>query len=249
MIAQRIPVLSGGWRPNMLGDALRGAWDAERTDLITLSGSTVTSWLDTVAGYNAAQGVLASRPIYSATSFNGRPGLTFDGLDDEMTYAGVGLFPTGATAGELWALVDQTALVADTTARNILGYGGASFPTARNIRRVVVSGVNRARAVVGDGAATSNTTNLLSDFSGRQVIRAKVGASETLVNVSGTEDPTPTAVVPGTGSVRTRIGAATSGTAADFFQGVINYAAITTTLTSEQAAQMVQFLKSRGGIP
>lgn len=248
MIPQLVPVLSGAWSPSHLGALLLGAWDAERSDLITTAGSAVSSWRDVVAGYDASQAVGASRPAYSATSFNGRPGITFDGSDDELTFAGVGAFPVGASAGEIWSLADQTALVADTTNRDLFAYGGGTFPTSRVIRRIVLSGVNRARAITGDGAASQNTTNTLVDFSGRQIVRAIVGATQTRINVSGQEDPTPTAVVPATGSVRTRIGASPLGTAAFFYQGVINYVAITGPLTDAQSAQMIQFLKSRGGI-
>src|SRR5688500_3331977 len=69
----------------ILGASLLAWWTADRADLITLSGSQVTSWKDVVAGYDVVQGVGGSRPLWSATSFNGAPSLTFDAIDDELT--------------------------------------------------------------------------------------------------------------------------------------------------------------------
>lgn len=249
MIPQLVPVLSGGgWTPAQLGTSLLGAWDAERSDLITLVGSVVSSWRDVVAGYDAAQATGVARPAYSATSFNGRPGLTFDGADDELTYAGVGAFPVGSAGGEIWALLDQTALPADTANRRILSYGGGLNNNSRQLIRTVSLGVNRALGSTGYGTSATNTQNNLVDFSGRRVARLIVGSAQTKINVDGQEDPSPSTVTPNTSNTRTRIGANTAATASLFLQGVVNFAAITGPLTDEQSALMIQFLKARGGI-
>ena len=48
---------------------------------VSLLGSLVTGW-DSHTGGTATQGLTTSCPAYSATSFGGFPGITFDGTDD-----------------------------------------------------------------------------------------------------------------------------------------------------------------------
>src|SRR5690606_10199289 len=100
------------------------------------------------------------------TTFNGRPGLTFDGADDFLEYAGVGVFPASSTAGELWALVSQDALPADTTARYAVGYGGSTSPTGRGLRRGVSGGVNQATALWGVSGGSNAIASAPGDYSG-----------------------------------------------------------------------------------
>jgi len=79
---------SGGgspWTPaRLVGNGLT-TW--LRADLgLTLAGSAVSSWADqSGSGRNWTDGSVAGRrPAYSATSFNGKPGITFDGATDYL---------------------------------------------------------------------------------------------------------------------------------------------------------------------
>ena len=76
------------WRPTELATAL---WlDAEDTSTITLNGATVSQWADKSGnGRNAAQATAASQPTYTAGGLNGKPVLTFDGVNDVMSFQGV----------------------------------------------------------------------------------------------------------------------------------------------------------------
>lgn len=241
----RLPVVSsvGSFTPLALGNALYDMWDAEMASTITLSGSSVTEWRSVKNGYAAVQAVSGARPVYSATSFGGRPGVTFDGVDDELTYAGVGNFPTAAVPCEIWALVDQTALVADTTARYAFSYGGNTFTTQRGLRRGVTTGVNRAGLLFGTGAVTS-TAMAPGDYSGRSGLRLEVMATEGYASLNGNRS-TAAAGVPATGATLTRIGASTEG--ANFFQGRVSAIAVTALLTDAQAAQMSGWQNIRRG--
>lgn len=74
------------WTPYLIPTAL---WlDANDTSTITLNGSTVSQWNDKSGnGRNAVQANATSQPLYSATAINGKPALTFDGVDDIMKTA------------------------------------------------------------------------------------------------------------------------------------------------------------------
>lgn len=234
-----------GWSPAALGASLLGWWDAERSDKIALSGSAVTSWTDLVGGYAATQSVGASRPLYSATSFNNRPGLTFDGLDDELTLSSAP-FPVGASAGEIWLLLDQLTPGADATSRPLLAYGGGSSATARRVQRISSAGTNRGQYLVGDGAAPVSSTETTVNLSGPVLIRAETSPTQSRLHVNGVAGGLAT-VVPATGSVRFRMGATDAGTSPSgaFGNMVFNSVIITGALTEPQKTSLETFLNAR----
>lgn len=233
-----------GWSPVALGSSLLAWWDAEVSSSLTTSGGNVVTWADLVGGYAPTQAVGGSRPAYSASGFNGRPVVTFDGVDDELTLTGVPSgIPTGATPCEMWGLVDQTALAADTTGRYVVCYGNGITTGARSLQRVVVSGQNRPRIGAGDGVAAPNST-LAADLSGRKLIRGIANGTDIVVEMDGTRS-TPTASVPATATSRLRIGAGASTSAANFFQGGMSALIITAPLSDAQAANLKTFLSRR----
>lgn len=228
----------------VLGASLLAFWDAERSSTLTLSGSSVTTWTDRKAGYAPTQAVGGSKPAYSATSFNGRPGLTFDGADDYLELGSVP-FPAGASPSEIWYLGSQDSLPADTNPRAMFDYGDGAN-ARRQLRRTVNAGSNRPQLVIGTGAGIFGVENT-GDFSGKHVIRAIAGATQSSVVFDGGTPATST-VTPATGTNRTRIGANAASSAGLYFQGVISAILVTAPLTTDQAAQLTQYLKTRGGI-
>ena len=233
-----------GWTPAALGSSLLGWWDAERTDKLTLSGSSVSTWTDVVGGYAATQGVSGSKPSWDANAFGGRPGVIFDGADDELTLGSVP-FPVGANASEIWALVDQQAPGADVNTRAFFTYGDVTN-TSRRAQRYSTGGANRLQSVVGSGAANVGA-DVIADFSGRCVARVIVSGTDTTAAVNGTSGSAQ-AVIPSTATSRTRLGATSASTAANFWQGQINTVIVTNPLSTGQAAQLLAYLKARGGI-
>jgi hypothetical protein len=232
------------WTPTALGSALFAWWDTRRPDLITQSGGSVSSWKDIVSGLDATQGVGAAKPTYGATSFNGGPGISFDGTDDTLETIGIGPIPGGAGATDVWLLLDQAALVDDTAIRVSLSWGDSAANSRRDIRRYV-SGGNRANTYVGDGGAGgANTTNTTVDFSGRHVQRAIITATSVQQDVDGVAG-SPTAVVPATGTTRLRLGANSANTAGSPGNVIISAALITGPLTDAQAAQLYAYLNRR----
>lgn len=236
-----------GWKPVDLGAALYDMWDADQAASLTLSGASVNSWQTAKNGYSAAQAISAGKPQYSASAFNGRGNVRFDGSDDELTLAGVGNFPTGAAPCEIWALVDQQLPTTTPGVRCIVGYGSDSGNASRRLLREVVGGVNRAQILVGNGTSTVAVNDTNVDFTGKHVVRAQIRATGASISVDG-QPPVSAAVSPATGTTRTRLGATNFSTAQAFWSGDIAFVAITTELTTEQSAKMLAYLKSRGGI-
>jgi len=221
-------------------------WDAEVAASLTLSGASVTTWTDIVGGYAPTQSNAGFKPQWSATSFNNRPGITFDGTDDYLELASVP-FPVDANPCEIWVLVSQSALAADTASRTIFAYGSSASTGTRRTSRSVTTGVNRALTFSGSGGGTSSAENGSIDFSGIHVVRTIVTATTIETNVDGT-GMTPVGVVSATGATRTRIGATTTNTVSGFFQGVANTILVTPPLGTGQAAALMAYLKARGGI-
>lgn len=229
------------WVPTDLGDSLIAWWDA--SEGVSLSGSQVTAWADRKSGHSVTQGTAAARPLWSATSFGGKPSLTFDGIDDLLNMESLP-FMSGATPGEIWAVVQQDALVADTGARRLISIGGATL-SSRYIRRFVSGGVNRVHALVGDGTSLVQSGIPAVDASSRHVVRGVFTATSVQAGVDGTLG-TSAAVVPNTPATRVNIGASSSSAiGAEYWQGKIRDVIVTDPLSTNQAGQLQTFLSAR----
>lgn len=231
----------------ILGPALKGYWDAMRTDLITQSGGGVTSWKDIIAGYDAVQAVSAARPIYTATGFNAAPALSFDGTDDELTLPSVP-FPVGASPCNIYALVDQQASPGDGVSKRIVTYGRANA-VSRYPQRFVSGGVNRFQFAVGNGSITPVSSQTTIDFTGRHVAFGQIVTGGNLnTAVDGVAGSVGNSVAT-TATDRTVVGASAADFRTNFWQGLI--AAILITDGSEtqgQIDQVTNYLKTRGAI-
>lgn len=218
--------------PIDLGDSLLAWWSADRTDLMTLSGAQVTSWRDAKNGYDVVQAVAGARPLYSATSFNGAPGLSFDGTDDALVLASQP-FPIGANPSEIWAVLSQDDVSA--TARVSVGYGSISS-ASRRLGKSKVDGVNtRGDVVIGGGTSFTGTT---VEVSGRLVHRGQIGATQSTQTINGTADGSVTAV-PGGDTTRVVLGASPGGVAGtSFWLGQLRDIIVTGSLTAEQIAKL-----------
>lgn len=232
------------WKPSDLGTDLLAFWDAEVPASITLAGALVNSWADQVGGYSAAQTIGSLKPIYSATSFNGRPGVAFDGTDDYLLYGALpASFPVGAGASELWGLVSQDFPGTQAGNQTILSYGDFGNLNCRRIYRAAVATVNRATVV-----ATAVVSDTLVDFSGIHVARGQIAATSVSIAVDGNAATT-TATVPATAAAGgVALGALTTGTNR-FWKGPMNAVLVTKPLSAPNAALLLQFLKTRGGLP
>jgi hypothetical protein len=235
----------GGLSPiTILGSKALAWWTADRANLITLSGSQMTSWKDVVAGYDCVQAVSGARPLWSATSFNGAPAASFDGSDDEMTLTGVPVaFPTSADPGEIWGILQQDALPADASTRRLFSYGGATNNDSRYATRTVAGGVNRGGLTAGTGASTVSAADAIANYSSRHVQRNVITGSQIRLSIDNGAATADVACVPATGTTRGRIGASTSGIG--FWNGKVRDIIVTSILTTDEAAALLAWALPR----
>lgn len=224
------------WSPLSLGASLLAWWDSSVG--VALSGAAVTSWTDRKAGLALAQGTGVNRPTFDATSFNGVPGVTFDGVDDSLTLDSAAL-PSGANPHELWAVVQQDELAGNAGVRTIFIFGGTASNTARSIGR---TNNNVLFAYCADGASSS-AASAPGSFAGRQLARARTNGTNTFIQRDGGAEAS-IAQVPATGSTRMRMGAFHTGTS-QFWLGKIRDVIVTGALSADQAAQLQKFLLAR----
>jgi hypothetical protein len=109
------------WNPSMISTAL---WlDAADASTITESSGAVSQWNDKSGnGRHLAQADANFRPLLVSNSFNNRPSLQFDGIDDRLANTAVGL-PQGASARSLFAVYRPNRT---TDSNGICGQGGTA---------------------------------------------------------------------------------------------------------------------------
>jgi hypothetical protein len=108
-------VAGGGkaWTPSEL-QSLPVLWyDAAAPQTITLNGAGVSQLNDRgLSGFNLVQATASRQPVFSATSFNGRPGIQFDGAGDvlaRLSTSSTGLFGPAGTTGNLFIVGRYTS--------------------------------------------------------------------------------------------------------------------------------------------
>lgn len=197
---------------------LKAWWDAERSDLVTVTGAGVSSWKDNIGGFDLVQGTNGNRPPYSATSFNGRPGVTFSiASSTYLRLSGVpSAFPTAANPGEIWAVIDQATPASSTTVCTIFRYGATTTAATRSMRRDSVAAVNRLNAVAELGS-TEGTV----DFTGRHIVRGIFSGADVVSEIDGVQAAA-TVAAANTGTSNVTMGATTAASPALFFGGTVH---------------------------
>lgn len=189
----------------------------------------------------AAVFVAAGGPVKASNSFNGKPGVTFDGVDD-LFELGSCPYPAGAATSGCWVLCQQNALAADVTDRIAFSWGAVAL-TERTVGRIVVTGVNRGKVFTG----VQSAVDTFVDLSSRHVIRGHVGAgTATLISVDG-NGLSSVSATPATTATRSRIGAnALAAATGSFWNGVIREIIVEDgTLTPSEANALQNYLLAR----
>lgn len=233
------PASLGSWAPTDLGASLIAWWDAGSG--VTESGGAVSAWADSVGALTVAQGTAGNKPTYSATSFRGAPGITFDGTDDYLSVNSTGSLPSGNSAREAWVLVQQTALVADATDRRVISWGSTNSVARTEVFRRVQSSNNVVAGFVGTGSGSVGAfgPNGFDDYRSARVVVTTAAISAYMNGVAGT----PNSVTSNTTTARTTIGASTA--LSGFWQGQIAAILVTGALTIDQAKYLTAYLTRR----
>jgi len=243
----------GVWVPSDLGSVLNSHWTADDhgTSNMTDDGSgLISAWKARVSAVNPIA-VTTARPTWTSTAFNTLyTGMTFDGTTDVIgTATGVSGLITGATAGYIFTVVDQTALVADTGQRTIGGYGATGAGGGRFLLRTVTSGANRLRISTGTAAPLDDVS---VDFSSRHMVLAGFAASGVIsgwIDGAVTSPATSATTVPNTGTSRVRLGASINTSADLFWQGVIrHFMVLTGALTAVDIDKLFGWAAWDGGL-
>jgi hypothetical protein len=241
--------LRGDYEPpanpfTIYGSSLSAMWSAEEYRLMTDDGAgLISNWKDRVSGL-AVTATTTARATWGAASFNSAyPGLTFDGSANCYVATSFAALPTGATAGEIWAV--GTA-VSSANAGYCAAYGTSGAATDRSVRHGTASDT----AVISDGSTASTgpaSSPLTSPFilCGQWSGTAMTG----FVNGNAFAGNPATIATLNTGTTRLRIGALNGTSAASFFQGVLALVAVTSVVSSTaQRQKMEGFLAWKYGL-
>lgn len=224
---------------------LYGRLDAEAAGRITVDGSNgVSAWVDGISGQSFSQATSSARPIYSATSFNGRPGITFDGVDDNLRNTGTQAWPLTGDY-EIWMLVIS---IPATVSANQIFINWPTTATGKNtaLRR----NANSTNGVFLSGNGTTNAgPNIDAVVPGLpQVWRGIADGANIQTEIDGVGS-TLTACVPSLDSSASRntIGANSASTAAAFANVAINLIMVTRRLPDDLATKNRRYLLGRAG--
>lgn len=224
------------WIPTNLGSSLLGWWDASHG--VTHSSGSVSAWVDRVGSYSAAEAT--NQPTYSATSFNGGPGITFDGTDDLLTVASQP-FPSGTNSSEIWLVCDLPGMAASS--QPLFAYGGSANGSVRRIVRASGNVLNFGADNTGTPVVVQDNSQ---DWGGRRVLRMKVTATELRYAIDGSALSSATALTPSTGTTRVRIGASTLASPT-FGNVIFSDILITSALDNSQQTRMNKWALWRRG--
>lgn len=227
---------SRAWTPYDLGPGCLAAWwsaDDHGTARMTDDGSgLISSWSDRVTGL-AVTGTTTARPTWTSTALNSaKAGLTFDGTANTLATTTLTALPTGAVAGEIWAVLSQSKAGSVSGNFAAMRYGGTTDGTFRGLGRVNGAGnTNRARVAVDGTTAANILDDGVQDFGGAagHVLRGQFSGTTLTGEMDGTTfstSPASGVTTLATGTTRLRLGASTSGTAGNFWQGVLRHVII-----------------------
>lgn len=250
-----------GFSPNNIA-GLKIWLDASDTSTLTLTGSSVDSWTDKVAGHVFAQSVAGSKPTSGAT-VNGLNAITFDGSDDYLNKA-AGNILTGSQ-GIVFTVIKTPAAFPAGNA-GVFATGSDSSPTTGAFCAVsgyqVVTGVRYNRLIekssAGDaqttirGSATQSTSTtyiLAQSSSGSAYGLRNNGVAETINVVAGADNGNWWGN--NTGVDNTTVGAILrAGSLANIYSGVLcevlAYDAVT--LSAGQISQVETYLATKWGV-
>lgn len=229
------------WTP-VASRQVAGWWNPREVLTLSLSGGAVETYRNVIGSALLIQTTGSRRPVWNGDAFgSGRPGLVFDGMDDRLERPAVPPFASGADPGEIWAVVRQDALVADTGTR-IAVSAGSSASNQRAAARIVASGANRAQAIGRDGTSQQFAQDTTVAFGARHVLRCVFDTTSVSLEIDGVVTTTVTSAL-GTGTGRSALGCNAGTTPANFWNGAIgDVVPVNGRLPPDEAKRMRDYL-------
>ncbi len=204
----------------ILGSALAAWWSADDhggANMTDDGAGLISSWKDRVAALDCT-GATTARPTWTAAGFNGRAGVTGDGVANALTVTSTTGLPTAADPGVVFAVFSTTLV--DATARFPINYGGTA--TSRGMRQNNATGllVTCDAGAVGPSVAfTAAGSFIVLSIATGALLQGRINGS-----AAGSS-----AVVPNSGTNRLRLFSNSNGAgAAGFLGGTIRQAGVIT---------------------
>jgi hypothetical protein len=204
------------WNPSMIQTAL---WlDASDATTINQSSNLVSQWNDKSSNGRNATASSSARPTYSATSFNSKPGMTFDGTANVLRADGlasiaqgsdtpfhafvVGNIPNNTTFRVLWAFGNTASTdyfhqfrLTDTNALNTARRG--VFPDDASLTGSSGSGANKLFGLAFTGTTAVLYQNGSQDATGA-MNTGTLGANVNNFSIGAVTRNTVSGYLPGT---------------------------------------------------
>jgi hypothetical protein len=237
------------FKPADLGSKLIAHFNAEvgvTYAAVAAGAGAVSAWTDQKGGLAPSQATGANQPSYQPATLNGyRPQIRLNGSTTYLRNTGIGSLPSAATAGEMWALLDQAAAAGDGgAARVAAAHGGGASTSRRDIRRTTDGTTNSFKANAANGAETLVTNSSVA-FTGLHVVRHIVTGTAQQADLDGSAGSS-SAVTPTTGTTNLTIGANTGSTPTQFWNGGIGELIYTTnTLTAGEITNLYAYLNAK----
>lgn len=194
--------------------------DARRITGIA-DGAVVDAWPAGLGTSITASASGASRPLYTLSAVNGRPGLDFDGSDDFMDLSAGGLALTNGASSVMITVVSVSDNAGDTAQNCVHLSIGSSAGSSRASLRTRDGGISRtdsssrrldADSSVSPGSVGSSGSNLSPNISSLRCDWVNDSAihSQNGVDSSPVAFSSGAGTVSATDSVAARVGAATA---------------------------------------
>ncbi len=232
------------WNPSMIQTAL---WlDANDSTTITQSGGLVSQWNDKSGNSRNATASSTERPSYSATAFNSKPGLAFNGSSNVMQANALASLLGGDDA-------PFTAyVVANLSSGTILGAGSSISAFPINAPFFLSSSLLATARRAADAAPGTPTTDVVgSNSASANLLLGNVftGTTATLYK-NGSQDATGAQNVNTLGNLdRFGIGALVRSTAASYMTGTVSEIIVNTSAISTDTRQRIEgYLAHKWGL-
>lgn len=236
---------ASGFNPNSISN-LAVWFDANDASTITTVSGAVSQWNSKVGGYTATQTTANNRPAYSATSLSGKPGLTFDGSNDQLTST----YNANLLAGYV-----TYATVVQPTSLMVTAPTGA-YPPVWMARGSSASGLHINGVGTGGPRWTQTWRNVLYNNSAgglvaaaNQVVLTTIDATTHTVRVNGVQGTQAGTFAAGSNETSAVFQFCQDGGTGRYFAGVVSELLMwSRTLTAAELRSVELYLSRKWGV-